>query len=59
MNLSPDQVAGLEDAQVGIDSINRAGETSIGIGNTLKNADVKFGDTREVTLEAIEKQLNN
>ncbi|MDE6492395.1 MAG: beta-phosphoglucomutase [Lactobacillus sp.] len=59
MNLSPDQVAGLEDAQVGIDSINRAGEISIGIGNTLKNADVKFGDTREVTLEAIEKQLNN
>ena len=58
MNLAPEQVAGVEDAQVGVDAINRAGEVSIGIGDYLKDADVKFTNTAEVTLDAIKEQLS-
>ncbi|MCT3385777.1 beta-phosphoglucomutase [Lactobacillus johnsonii] len=58
MNLAPEQVAGVEDAQVGVDAINRAGEVSIGIGDYLKDADVKFANTAEVTLDAIKEQLS-
>lgn len=57
MNLPGNQVAGLEDAQAGIQSINGAGELSIGIGSTLKDADVKFNDTSEISLAAIKAQL--
>ena len=57
MNLPANQVAGLEDAQAGIESINRAGETSIGFGASLKDADVKFDQTGEVSLAAIKKQM--
>lgn len=59
MNLPADEVAGLEDAQAGIESINRAGETSIGFGATLKDADVKFDQTDDVSLAAIKEQMNN
>ena len=59
MNLAPEQVAGVEDAQVGVDAINRAGEVSIGIGDYLKDADVKFTNTAEVTLDAIKEQLSS
>ena len=58
MNLAPEQVAGVEDAQVGVDAINRAGEVSIGIGDYLKDADVKFTNTAEVTLDSIKEQLS-
>ena len=58
MNLPADQVAGLEDAQAGIESINRAGELSIGFGSELKDADVKFAETGDVSLAAIKKQMN-
>lgn len=58
MNLAPEQVAGVEDAQVGVDAINRAGEVSIGIGDYLKDVDVKFTNTAEVTLDAIKEQLS-
>lgn len=57
MNLPANQVAGLEDAQAGIESINRAGETSIGFGASLKDADVKFAETGEVSLAAIKKKM--
>ena len=57
MNLPANQVAGLEDAQAGIESINRASETSIGFGASLKDADVKFDQTSEVSLAAIKKQM--
>ena len=57
MDLPANQVAGLEDAQAGIESINRAGETSIGFGASLKDADVKFAETGEVSLAAIKKQM--
>ena len=57
MKMPANQVAGLEDAQAGIQSINGAGEVSIGIGADLKDADVKFNDTSEVSLAAIKEQL--
>lgn len=57
MNLPANQVAGLEDAQAGVESINRAGEVSIGFGASLKDAAVKFDDTNEVSLVAIKEQM--
>lgn len=57
MNLPANQVAGLEDAQAGVESINRAGEVSIGLGASLKDAAVKFDDTSEVSLAAIKEQM--
>lgn len=58
MNLPANQVAGLEDAQAGIQSINGAGEVSIGIGADLHDADVKFDGTDEISLAAIKEQLD-
>ncbi|QNQ82415.1 beta-phosphoglucomutase [Lactobacillus sp. PV037] len=58
MNLQPSQVAGLEDAQSGIESINGAGEVSIGFGKDLKDADVKFDSTAQVSLDAIKNRLD-
>lgn len=58
MNLPADQVAGLEDAQAGVESINRAGELSIGFGANLEAADVKFDSTSEVSLAAIKAQMD-
>ena len=52
------QEAGLEDAQAGIESINRAGELSIGFGADLQDADVKFDKTGDVSLAAIKAQMN-
>ena len=57
MNLPVNEVAGVEDAQAGIQAINGAGELSIGIGSSLKDADVKFNETSEVPLDAIKAQL--
>ncbi|EEW54472.1 beta-phosphoglucomutase [Limosilactobacillus antri] len=57
MNLPANQVAGLEDAQAGVESINRAGEVSIGFGASLKDAAVKFDNTSEVSLAAIKEQM--
>lgn len=57
MNLPANQMAGLEDAQAGVESINRAGEVSIGFGASLKDAAVKFDDTSEVSLVAIKEQM--
>ena len=57
MNLPANQVAGLEDAQAGVESINRAGEVSIGFGASLKDAAVKFDDTSEGSLAAINEQM--
>lgn len=53
MNLPANEVAGVEDAQAGVDSINAAGELSIGIGANLKGADIKFNSTSEVSLDAL------
>lgn len=58
MNLAPEHVAGIEDAQSGVESINRAGEISIGIGAKLQDADIKFNNTSELSLAALAKGLN-
>lgn len=57
INLKPEQCIGVEDAAAGVESINAAGETSIGIGDKtiLKDADVNFTDTSEMTLANIKK----
>ncbi|EEI23401.1 beta-phosphoglucomutase [Lentilactobacillus hilgardii] len=59
INLKPEQCIGVEDAGAGVESINAAGETSIGIGDKqiLKDADINFEDTGEMTLTNIQKQM--
>lgn len=60
LNLRPEECVGLEDAVAGVKSINGAGETSIGIGDSkiLHEADINFKDTSEVTLENIKKAMD-
>lgn len=55
LGFTPEQVVGLEDSGAGLQSINGAGETSIGIGDAtaLAAADILFADTSEVTLANI------
>lgn len=57
LQLPASQVAGVEDAQAGIQAINGAGELSIGIGANLHDADVRFDSTADVSLANIKKQL--
>ncbi|MFL2020295.1 beta-phosphoglucomutase [Weissella hellenica] len=56
LGLQPSEVIGIEDSAAGIQSINGAGETSVGIGDkdVLKAANINFGSTADVTLAAIE-----
>ncbi len=49
--------AGVEDAQVGIEAINRAGMFSIGVGDYLKNAHWKIPHTGKLTAEELLKQF--
>lgn len=60
IDLKPEQCIGVEDAAAGVESINAAGETSIGIGDKtiLKDADINFADTSEMTLANIKAQMN-
>ena len=57
LDLPANQVAGLEDSSAGIESINGAGELSIGIGSQLTAAKVKFNSTSEVSLANIKAAL--
>lgn len=59
LNLRPDECIGVEDAKAGVQSINAAGETSIGIGDlqTLAAADINFTSTKDLTLANIEQAL--
>ncbi|MFC6322420.1 beta-phosphoglucomutase [Companilactobacillus baiquanensis] len=60
LNLKPEECIGIEDAKAGVQSINGAGELSIGIGdkNILSEADINFADTSELTLANIKKALD-
>lgn len=60
LGLAPEQVIGVEDSAAGIQSINDAGEISIGIGNSriLKEAQVNFSSTSEVALSEIASKLS-
>lgn len=59
LNLKPEQCAGLEDAAAGIQSINGAGEVSIGVGDPeiLNKADMVFTDTKDINLSNIQKNM--
>jgi beta-phosphoglucomutase len=59
LKLKPENVIGLEDSAAGIESINGAGEVSLGIGdeNVLSDADLNFASTKDVTLENIKNKL--
>ncbi|MDR3241934.1 MAG: beta-phosphoglucomutase [Lactobacillaceae bacterium] len=59
LKLAPAQVIGLEDSAAGIDSINGAGEVSLGIGaaDVLSKATLNFADTKAVTLDNIAELL--
>lgn len=60
LNLDPAQCIGLEDAAAGVQAINAAGETSLGIGDAVElgAADMVFPDTASVTLDNIAKHLD-
>lgn len=55
LGLKPTEVVGLEDAFAGIQSINGAGEFSVGIGDPaiLNEADLNFTSTAEISLDQI------
>ncbi|KRL68461.1 beta-phosphoglucomutase [Companilactobacillus versmoldensis] len=59
LDLKPEECIGIEDAKVGVESINGAHETSIGIGDPkiLHEADINFEDTSKLTLDNIEKAM--
>lgn len=59
LDLAPEECIGVEDAAAGIQAINAANETSVGIGDakTLSAADVRFDDTSQMTLANIEKAM--
>ncbi|AVK61532.1 beta-phosphoglucomutase [Lactobacillus sp. CBA3605] len=59
LNLDPQQCIGVEDAAAGVQSINGAGETSIGIGDAtvLAAADINFATTAQLTLANIKAAM--
>ncbi|RXI22279.1 beta-phosphoglucomutase [Pediococcus pentosaceus] len=57
LHLPTNHVAGIEDSAAGIQSINAAGELSIGIGD-LPEAQIQFDATNEVSLAGIRAQLD-
>ena len=59
LNLPPAACIGVEDARVGVEAINAAGEISIGIGNRqiLNEAVINFSDTRQLTVHNIAQAL--
>lgn len=61
IGLAPTAVIGLEDSAAGIDSINGAGQVSLGIGDekVLNKATLNFKQTSLVTLENIKNKMSN
>ncbi|KRM93994.1 beta-phosphoglucomutase [Lentilactobacillus senioris DSM 24302 = JCM 17472] len=59
LNLQPEQCIGIEDAAAGVEAINGAGETSVGIGSAklLHEADIIFPTTKDLTLANIQKAM--
>lgn len=60
LELSPNQVIGLEDSAAGIESINSAGQISLAIGDAvvLSAADLIFSSTADVTLQSIQSKMD-
>ncbi len=53
LGVKPQACVGVEDAQAGIDAINASGMLSIGIGSTLREADLRLNSTQELTWRRI------
>lgn len=55
LNLKPSECIGVEDAEAGIEAINRAEMFSVGVGDadSMKAADYMVTDTSQLTLETI------
>lgn len=60
LSLDPAACIGIEDAAAGVQSINGAGETSVGIGDPkiLAAADINFTETAQLSLDNIKAALN-
>ena len=60
LSLDPAACIGIEDAAAGVQSINGAGETSVGIGDPkiLAAADINFTETAQLSLANIKAALN-
>ncbi len=60
LSLDPAECIGIEDAAAGVQSINGAGETSVGIGDPkiLAAADINFTETAQLSLANIKAALN-
>lgn len=60
LGLSPEECLGIEDAEAGIESINRAEMFSVGVGSaeSMKDADLFVESTSELHLERIVEKFN-
>lgn len=60
LGLDPSECAGVEDAEAGIEAINRAGMFSVGVGTTeaMSEADLFVEDTIDLNLEEIIASFN-
>lgn len=55
LGLSPKECVGVEDAQAGVDSINKSGMLSIGVGDNLIGADILVKRTDELSLSLLNR----
>lgn len=58
VNVDIKYCVGIEDAEAGIEAINKAGIFSIGVGN-LKDADMLVSCTKDLNLDIIQEKFNN
>lgn len=61
LNLKPEECVVFEDSVAGIEAANKAGMTSIGIGDkkVLEEADFNFADSTEIDIEFLEELFQN
>lgn len=59
LGVQPEDCIVIEDAQAGIEAANKAGMTSIGIGdaNVLAEADFKLNNTSELTIDFVQELI--
>ena len=59
LGVQPEDCIVIEDAQAGIEAANKAGMTSIGIGdaNVLTEADFKLNNTSELTIDFVQELI--
>ena len=61
LNLNPKDMVGIEDAEAGITSINKANMFSVGVGDpiSLKEANLYLSDTSLLNFDTIKKSFKN